>query len=55
LSDTNGVKRLDDSTATGGFRINNLVRGYDHIGQLRTAVGTGGQSTEDLRYGYDTA
>jgi YD repeat-containing protein len=28
---------------------------YDHIGQLRTAVGTGGQSTENLQYGYDTA
>jgi YD repeat-containing protein len=28
---------------------------YDHIGQLRTAVGTGGQSTENLGYGYDPA
>ena len=27
----------------------------DHIGQLRTVVGTGGQSTENLQYGYDTA
>jgi RHS repeat-associated protein len=28
---------------------------YDNIGQLKTAIGTGGHSTENLGYGYDTA
>ena len=28
---------------------------YDNIGQLKSAVGSGGQSTENLGYLYDTA
>ncbi len=28
---------------------------YDNIGQLKSAIGTGGQSTENLGYAYDTA
>jgi hypothetical protein len=28
---------------------------YDNIGQLKTAIGTGGQSTENLGYAYDAA
>ena len=28
---------------------------YDNIGQLKSAIGTGGDSTENLGYAYDTA
>ena len=28
---------------------------YDNIGQLKSAIGTGGESTENLGYAYDTA
>jgi RHS repeat-associated protein len=39
-------------TRTDGSYANYI---YDNIGQLRRAVGTGGQSTENLGYEYDAA
>src|SRR6266545_5388749 len=48
----NNVARLTGTYRTHSSYVTNT---YDNIGQLKTAVGSGGQSTENLGYNYDAA